>query len=150
MPDEDKMSEANRRQVQQALHGLGYYNGPVDGIFGPMTRASIRRFQDSIGEEGTGRLTAAEAGRLVNVTGLGRGAGSQGDAVGVPAASVGHRQPSPADLPSLQKEEGNGRAPETPPPAQNNSRGRGGSNRDSGSTGNTGAYGQIPSICTGC
>ena len=27
MPDEDKMSEANRRQVQQALHGLGYYNG---------------------------------------------------------------------------------------------------------------------------
>ena len=28
VPDEDKMSEANRRQVQEALHGLGYYDGP--------------------------------------------------------------------------------------------------------------------------
>jgi type IV secretory pathway VirB10-like protein len=66
MPSEDKMSEANRRQVQEALHRRGYYDGPIDGIFGPLTRAAIRRFQDSIGEEGTGHLTAAEASRLVN------------------------------------------------------------------------------------
>ena len=79
IPDEDKMSEANRRQVQEALHGLGYYNGPIDGIFGPLTRASIRRFQDSIGEKETGLLTAAEAGRLVSGTGLGTGAGAQGN-----------------------------------------------------------------------
>jgi hypothetical protein len=66
MPDEEKMSAANRRQVQEALHRRGYYDGPVDGIFGPMTRAAIRRFQDSIGERNTGYLTAAEASRLVS------------------------------------------------------------------------------------
>ena len=64
MPSEDKMSVANRRQVQEALHRLGYYDGPVDGIFGPLTRAATRRFQDSIGEKSTGHLTAAEASSL--------------------------------------------------------------------------------------
>jgi hypothetical protein len=52
MPDEDKMSEANRRQVQEALHRLDFYDGPIDGIFGPLTRAAIHRFQDSVGEKG--------------------------------------------------------------------------------------------------
>ena len=79
MPDEDKMSEVNRRQVQEALHGRGYYDGPIDGIFDPLTRSSIRRFQDSLGEKETGLLTAAEAGRLVSGTGLETGAGTQGN-----------------------------------------------------------------------
>ena len=39
------MSEANRRQIQEALRRLDYYKGPVDGIFGTLTRAAIRRFQ---------------------------------------------------------------------------------------------------------
>ncbi len=65
MPPEDEMSVANRRQVQEALHRLGYYDGPVDGIFGSLTRAAIRRFQQSIGEKNTGHLTAAEASRLI-------------------------------------------------------------------------------------
>jgi hypothetical protein len=68
MPSEDKMSVANRRQVQEALHRLDYYHGPVDGIFGPLTRAAIRRFQESIGEKSTGHLTAAEASRLVSTS----------------------------------------------------------------------------------
>jgi peptidoglycan hydrolase-like protein with peptidoglycan-binding domain len=66
MPAEDKMSAANRRTVQEALHRLGYYQGPVDGKFGPLTRGAIRRFQDSIGAKSTGHLTAAEASRLVS------------------------------------------------------------------------------------
>ena len=153
VPDEEKMSEANRRQVQEALHRLDFYDGPIDGIFGSLTRGSIRRFQDSIGEKGTGRLTAAEAGRLVSVTGLGTDAGAQDTGgLGIPEALVGHRQPKPSDLsPSvLQEEQGSVPAPDNPTAAQNNARARGGSKRDSGSTGNTGAYGQIPSICTGC
>jgi peptidoglycan hydrolase-like protein with peptidoglycan-binding domain len=151
VPDEEKMSEANRRQVQEALHRRDFYDGPIDGIFGPLTREAIRRFQDSIGEKGTGRLTAAEAGRLVSVTGLGTDAGAQDTGgLGIPEAPVGHRQPTPADLPSLQEKQGNVPAPDNPPAAQNNAPARSGSKRDSGSTGNTGAYGQIPSICTGC
>jgi peptidoglycan hydrolase-like protein with peptidoglycan-binding domain len=150
VPDEEKMSEANRRQVQEALHRLDFYDGPIDGIFGSLTRASIRRFQDSIDEKGTGRLTAAEAGRLVSVTGLGTDAGAQGTGgLGISEAPVGHRQPKPGDLPPLQEKQGNVPAP-NPPAAQNNAPARGGSKRDNGSTGSTGAYGQIPSICTGC
>jgi Fusaric acid resistance protein family len=63
VPDEEKMSEANRRQVQEAS-------------------ASVPRpgFQDSIGEKGTGRLTAARsppctsdsvAGRIVVLRNVG-------------------------------------------------------------------------------
>ena len=66
MPSEDKMSVSDRRQVQEALHRLGYYEGPLDGIFGPLTRAAIRRFQESLGDQSTGHLTVAEATRLVS------------------------------------------------------------------------------------
>jgi hypothetical protein len=68
MPTEDRMSAANRRNVQEALHHRGYYQGPMDGIFGPRTRAAIRRFQDSIGAKSTGYLTALEANRLVSTS----------------------------------------------------------------------------------
>jgi peptidoglycan hydrolase-like protein with peptidoglycan-binding domain len=155
MPDDDRMSEANRRQVQEALLGLGYYNGPVDGIFGPLTRASIKRFQDSIGEKDTGLLTAAEAVRLVGEPGLGTGvsaAQGTGGLGGIPDAPVGHRQPTQADLPPSvrQEEQGSVPAPNKPTKTQSNMRAHGGSKRDSGDTPNTGTYGQIPSICTGC
>jgi hypothetical protein len=68
MPAEDKMSAANRRNVQEALHHRGYYRGRMDGIFGPRTRAAIRRFQHSIGAKRTGYLTAVEASRLVSTS----------------------------------------------------------------------------------
>lgn len=59
------MSEANRRQIQEALNRLDYYKGSVDGIIGTQTRAAIRRFQHGIGVDTTGHLTAEEANRLV-------------------------------------------------------------------------------------
>jgi peptidoglycan hydrolase-like protein with peptidoglycan-binding domain len=65
MPAEVNMSEVNRRQIQEALRRQSYYTGPVDGIFGPLTRAAIRRFQHEIGADTTGHLTAEEASRLV-------------------------------------------------------------------------------------
>jgi len=68
MPAENKMSAANRRNVQEALRQRGYYHGPVDGIFGARTRAAIRRFQNSIGAKSTGYLTAVEASRLVRAS----------------------------------------------------------------------------------
>jgi peptidoglycan hydrolase-like protein with peptidoglycan-binding domain len=59
------MSAADRRQIQEALRRLDYYRGRADGIFGPRTRAAIRRFQQAIGAETTGTLTADQANRLV-------------------------------------------------------------------------------------
>jgi peptidoglycan hydrolase-like protein with peptidoglycan-binding domain len=64
-PAEAEMSTADRRQVQEALHRLDYYKGPVDGIFGPLSHAAIRRFQQRIGSDATGYLTADQANRLV-------------------------------------------------------------------------------------
>ena len=65
LPAEAEMSAADRRQVQEALRRLDYYKGPADGIFGPLTRAAIRRFQQDIRSDATGYLTADQANRLV-------------------------------------------------------------------------------------
>jgi len=59
------MSAADRRQVQEALRRADFYKGPADGIFGPLTRAAIRRFQQDIRSDATGTLTADQANRLV-------------------------------------------------------------------------------------
>ena len=58
LPAEAAMTAADRRGVQTVLVRLGYYDGRVDGVFGPDTRAAIRRWQHEIGEAMTGRLTA--------------------------------------------------------------------------------------------
>jgi hypothetical protein len=65
LPAEEQMTDADRRRVQTALARLGYYDGKVDGIFGPDSRAAIRRYQHELGAEMSGRLTAAQASRLV-------------------------------------------------------------------------------------
>jgi Putative peptidoglycan binding domain len=52
------------REVQQALHRLGYYNGSVDGDFGPNTQNALQRYQISAGEPVTGTLTRGVLGRL--------------------------------------------------------------------------------------
>ncbi|MFY9975550.1 MAG: peptidoglycan-binding protein, partial [Chromatiaceae bacterium] len=64
-PDEDIMIESERRQVQGALKRIGYYTGEIDGLFGPETRAAIRRFQYEIGAEMTGTITGQQAARLL-------------------------------------------------------------------------------------
>jgi len=64
LPADDEMTEAQRRRVQIALAGLGYYDGRLDGVFGPDTRAAIRRWQHEKGAEMTGRLTSAQATAL--------------------------------------------------------------------------------------
>jgi len=66
LPDEDRMSDQERRQIQVALATLGYYSGRIDGTFGPESRAAIRRYQFEIKVEQTGLLTGEQATRLVN------------------------------------------------------------------------------------
>ena len=65
IPADELMTEADRRRVQTALAQLGYYDGRIDGIFGPDSRAAIRRYQHELGADLTGRLTAPQASRLV-------------------------------------------------------------------------------------
>jgi hypothetical protein len=64
-PEEEQMTEADRRRVQTALKRLGYYPGEIDGKFGADTRAAIRRYQHEIGVDMVGRLTPEQAGRLL-------------------------------------------------------------------------------------
>jgi len=65
VPDEASMTQSDRRDVQISLAALGYYDGRIDGLFGPDTRAAIRRWQHEIGTEMTGTLSGAQATRLV-------------------------------------------------------------------------------------
>jgi hypothetical protein len=70
MPEEAQYSDLDRRRVQAALRELGYYDGTVDGVFGPETRAAIRRYQHELGASMNGTLTPQQATRLV--AGLGQ------------------------------------------------------------------------------
>lgn len=53
-----------RRQIQQGLQNEGFDAGPPDGLFGPRTRSAIRRWQEAVGLEATGFLSAEQARRL--------------------------------------------------------------------------------------
>ena len=89
---------AARRQIQQGLAAGGFDPGGADGLFGPRTRAAIRRWQSSRGARSTGYLDGASAEAL-------RSAGSAGRAVSgvapsAPAAVPAAQQSSPASAPS--------------------------------------------------
>jgi TPR repeat protein len=45
------------RAIQRALRALGHYDGPVNGMLGPMTRAAIRKFQREMAFDETDTLT---------------------------------------------------------------------------------------------
>src|SRR4051812_48855522 len=47
------------REVQRRLSQLGYRPGPVDGLFGPRTRAATKWFQYKHGLKHTGRVNSA-------------------------------------------------------------------------------------------
>lgn len=53
--------------LQWALRALGHYTSRVDGSIGPVTRAAIRAFQQTIGTEPSGELTAEERVRLIQM-----------------------------------------------------------------------------------
>ena len=85
---------AARRQIQQGLAAGGFDPGGADGLFGPRTRAAIRRWQSSRGARSTGYLDGASAEAL-------RSSGSAGRAVAgvapsAPAAVLAAQQPSAA------------------------------------------------------
>lgn len=44
------------RTIQQALRKAGYYKGPVNGKYGPKTRAAVKKFQKANGIKTTGNV----------------------------------------------------------------------------------------------
>ena len=63
LPADEQMTEADRRQVQTALARLGYYNGQVDGIFGPDTRPHTAAGAGNGAEVHPGRQADHRGGR---------------------------------------------------------------------------------------
>jgi uncharacterized caspase-like protein len=63
--DEASWSDAQRRSVQSALTSLGYYRGPLNGVFDPDTRAAILRWQAFEGRNETGHLDQAHADTVI-------------------------------------------------------------------------------------
>ncbi len=57
------------REVQRRLHRLGYRPGPIDGLFGPLTRSSVAWFQVKHGLPVNGRATLATVRHLRARTG---------------------------------------------------------------------------------
>jgi len=51
------VADTTVQAVQTELTQLGYYNGPVDGIFGPTTRDAVARYQMDKQLEVTGSLS---------------------------------------------------------------------------------------------
>lgn len=47
------------RSVQAALQNRGYYNGPIDGEFGPESQAAVARFQQANGLKVTGLINSS-------------------------------------------------------------------------------------------
>ena len=58
------LDRAARRQIQQGLQAGGFDAGGADGLFGPRTRAAIRRWQQSRGGRATGYLDDAAVAAL--------------------------------------------------------------------------------------
>ena len=59
------LGRGQRRIIQRILKSKGYYNGPLDAIFGDGTRAAIRAFQRDEGAAETGYLTPDQFQQLI-------------------------------------------------------------------------------------
>jgi len=59
------LGRGQRRTIQRILRREGFYKGPIDAIFGDLTRKAIRAFQSKAGAEPTGYLTPDQLKQLV-------------------------------------------------------------------------------------
>jgi TPR repeat protein len=66
------------RAIQQALRALGHYDGPINGMLGPMTRAAVRKFQREMAFDETDTLTPRQTVFVIcNAAQVARDPGSQ-------------------------------------------------------------------------
>lgn len=63
------LSESQRRQVQEALRGIGLYSGSIDGNLGPQTRLALKIVQRTHGLPDTGLVDGGLFETLVSLKG---------------------------------------------------------------------------------
>lgn len=56
---EEVLSASVTASIQEDLATLGYYDGPIDGVYGPETEEAVKQFQTDNGLEPTGRYDQA-------------------------------------------------------------------------------------------
>ena len=78
-----ELARSERRVIQMGLAAAGFDPGPADGLFGRRTRAAIREWQASRGEEVTGYLDPDTAKAL-----LAAGGGETANTAGRPSPST--------------------------------------------------------------
>jgi peptidoglycan hydrolase-like protein with peptidoglycan-binding domain len=86
------------RQAQQALKGKGQYDGEVDGVMGPKTRAALKAYQQAEGLKPTGQLDGQTMAKL-----------------GVSDAASPSASPRPPTAVDADKEKRGGDTQTTPP-----------------------------------
>src|SRR5688572_33346578 len=62
------LTRAETREAERLLDGLGYWTGPVDGVFDPATRFALIAFQKWEQRPLTGRLTIDEIEAMRSAT----------------------------------------------------------------------------------
>ena len=62
---EAALAQPERKLVQEALSGAGFYDGPIDAAFGRGTRTAMAAWQGARGHEPTGVLTTAQRAALI-------------------------------------------------------------------------------------
>ncbi len=97
-----------RQQIQRGLQSAGFDPGGADGLFGPRTRAAIRRWQTSRGSRATGYLDGPSAAAL-RPSAPGQPTFRQREpaaaaAAAPPAVSAPPPQPPPAAAPAASAE----------------------------------------------
>ena len=65
---ESRLGRAQIREAERLLAGLGYWTGPVDGVFDPATRFALIAFQKWEGRPLTGVLTSDEVEAIRNAS----------------------------------------------------------------------------------
>ncbi len=59
LPPPDRLQPASVRALQTRLSALGYYRGPIDGVWGQSTHAAVQSFQQGRGWQPNGDLNPA-------------------------------------------------------------------------------------------
>lgn len=59
------LGRSKKKQLQREMRKLGFYKGPIDAIFGVLTRQAIKDYQADSGDEVTGYLTPKQIQSLI-------------------------------------------------------------------------------------